>query len=134
MRTLKRNKRKFYYAQYETKVPSINEDGHRTGEYEPLYSNPMETSANISAAKGELITRLFGESENYDKVIVLDNTTPTIDEYTRLWVDIKPKFDTTGALVKNLSNEIETPHDYIVKKVAKSINSTLVAISKVNVK
>lgn len=134
MRTLARNKRKFYYAQYIKKIAIVDEDGHRTGEYEPLYSNPMETSANISAAKGELITRLFGESENYDKVIVLDNTTPTIDEYTRLWVDIKPKFDTTGALVKNLSNEIETPHDYIVKKVAKSINSTLVAISKVNVK
>lgn len=134
MKTLNRNKRKLYYAQYEGKVACVDDNGYHTGEYEPLYSNPKKGAANVSAAKGESDTRLFGESENYDKIIALDNTAPKIDEYTRLWVDVMPKLDGVGALAKNSNDEVETPHDYIVKKVAKSINSTLVAISKVNVR
>ena len=41
--------------------------------------------------------------------------------------------DETGALVTNDDGEVITPHDYIVKKVAKSLNSVSVAISKVTV-
>lgn len=58
---------------------------------------------------------------------------PSIDEYTVLWVDKTPQVDETGALVTNDDGEVITPHDYIVKKVAKSLNSVSVAISKVTV-
>lgn len=50
-----------------------------------------------------------------------------------LWVDKTPQVDETGALVTNNDGEVITPHDYIVKKVAKSLNSVSVAISKVTV-
>ena len=56
---------------------------------------------------------------------------PSIDEYTVLWVDTAPRVDETGALVTNDDGEVVTPHDYIVKKVAKSLNSVSIAISKV---
>ena len=89
------------------------------------HGNPIEFFANISAAKGETQTRQFGENESYDKVIVLDSDAPSIDEYSILWVDVIPELKEDGAT--------DTPHDYVVKKVAKSLNVTSIAISKVNV-
>lgn len=134
MRTMLRNKSKFHYALYKDKVPKVDEYGNLTGEYDLLYGNPESYSANISAAKGETTTRQFGESEAYDKVIVMDNSAPPINEYTVLWVDTIPEVDDSGALKLNDKGEVITPHDYIVKKVAKSLNSVSIAISKVNVR
>lgn len=133
MRTMERNKSKFFYAFYKEKVPKTDEYGNVTGEYEIIRDNPVECSANISAAKGETSTRQFGESESYDKVIVMDKDAPPIDEYTVLWVDKTPQTNEDGSLVTNEEGEILTPHDYIVKKVAKSLNSVSIAISKVTV-
>ena len=70
--------------------------------------------------------RQFGESESYDKVIVLDNLKSPINEYSILWVDTLPHLNDDGTT--------DTPHDYIVKKVARSLNSVSIAISKVNVR
>jgi hypothetical protein len=121
---MNRNKVEFYYSLYEGREPITDEYGNVTGEYDIKRGNPIKGYANISAAKGETETRQFGESETYDKVLVMDNT--PIDEYTVLWVDTMPEFDEDGGVI--------TPHDYIVKKVAKSLNSVSVAISKVNVR
>ena len=125
MRCMVRNKQKFYYASYIDKIELTDEYGNKTGEYEIKYSNPIEANGNISSAQGEMQSRQFGESESYDKVIVLDNIETPINEYSILWVDTLPLLndDTT-----------KTPHDYIVKKVAKSINSVSIAIRKVNVR
>ena len=133
MKCMGRNKSKFYYSLYERKEPIVDEYGNATGEYNVFYGNPQEFTANISAAKGETTTRQFGEAESYDKVIVMDNEAPPIDEYSILWVDTVPTVNEDGALAKNEEGEILTPHDYIVKKVAKSLNSVSIAISKVTV-
>ena len=125
MRCMNRNKVKFFYALYLGKAPIKDEYGNDTGEYEVKHGSPVEFSANISAAKGETQTRQFGENEIYDKVIVMDENAPPIDEYSILWVDSVPVIKEDGTT--------ETPHDYIVKKVAKSINVVSVAISKVSV-
>lgn len=131
MRTMGRNKTPFWYALYKGKSPVEDEYGNTTGEYEIERENPVRFYANISAAKGETSTRQFGESEGYDKVIVMDASAPPIDEYTVLWVDTPPALDADGALLLNEDGEVLTPHDYIVKKVAKSLNSVSIAISKV---
>lgn len=133
MKTMLRNKSTFYFALYKEKIPKVDEYGNMTGEYEILYYNPEKSSANISAAKGETTTRQFGENEAYDKVIVVDNDFPKVDEYTVLWVDKMPELDESGALKQNDKGEVITPHDYIVKEIAKSLNSVSIAISKVNV-
>lgn len=133
MRMMVRNKSEFYYSLYKEKIPKTDEYGNVTGEYDIIRDNPMKFAANISAAKGETSTRQFGESESYDKVIVMGNAAPPIDEYTVLWVDRTPQVDEDGALALNDDDEVITPHDYIVKKVAKSLNSVSIAISKVTV-
>ena len=125
MQCLARNKSKFYYASYIGKNELADEYGNLTGEYEVVYSNPIKVLGNVSSASGETQVQQFGESESYDKVIVLDNPNTPINEYSILWVDTLPLLNPNGITI--------TPHDYIVKKVAKSLNSVSIAISKVNV-
>ena len=123
MKCMSRNKVKFFFALYEGKTSITDEYGNVTGEYEVQHGNPTEFHANISAAKGETQTRQFGENGD----------APPIDEYTVLWVDSTPQLDEDGSLAVNEKGEIITPHDYIVKKVAKSLNVVSLAISKVSV-
>jgi hypothetical protein len=123
MRGLIRNKTKFYYALYSKREEITDEYGNKTGQYEILYDEPVEMFGNVSPAVGEMLNRQFGESVSYDKVIVLDNADTPINEYSILWVDTTP-LDKDGA---------EVSHDYVVKKVARSLNSVSIAISKVDV-
>ncbi len=58
---------------------------------------------------------------------------PPIDEYSVLWVDTTPELNEDGTLVVNEEGQVTTPYDYIVKKVAKSLNGVSIAISKVSV-
>lgn len=122
MRCLNRNKRPFSYALYEGReaVTETDEWGNviETGEYTVKYSNPVSSCGNFSPASGSMTAELFGGNEGYDKVLTLDNPNCPIDEYSILWVDA----DTTQT------------YDYVVKKVARSLNSVSIAISKVNVR
>lgn len=134
MRCLTRNKTSFSYATYVEPVEILDEYGNATGQYKVLYSNPIKTEGNISTSQGEMQSRQFGGTELYDKVIVFDKPAPPIDEYSILWIDRQPKVTQDGSLALTEDGEIETPHDYIVKKVASSLNSVAIAISKVTVK
>lgn len=133
MRCMSRNKVRFFYALYVSREPIMNAQGRPSGQHKVIHGNPIEEYANISAAKGETQTRQFGENESYDKVIVMDNVTPPIDEYSILWVDTVPQLNEDGSLAVNEKGEVITPHDYVVKKVAKSLNNVSIAISKVTV-
>ena len=118
LRTLERNKQVVYYALFDGKEPVIDEYGNQTGEYEILYTPPTLLKINVSAARGEYSTRQFGDTEKYDKVLMTDDLNVPITETSILWID---------------SLDTEKPHDYIVKKVAKSLNSVSIAVSKVSV-
>ena len=126
MRTLARNKIRIYYANYRDKIPLKDEYGNLTGEYEITYGNPVAVMANVSAARGESTTRQFGENVNYDRIIVLDNPRFPIAETSILWIDTLPEITDDG--------KTNTPHDYVVKQVAPSLNSVSIAVSKVNVR
>lgn len=95
-----------------------NESGTRV-----IYGNPVEMWANISPASGIDQTQQFGNLADYDKVIVTTDIDCPIDEHTVLFVDKEPEH--------NLDNDLM--FDYIVKRVARSINSISIAISKVKV-
>ena len=126
MRTLNRNKIRIYYANYSGKKPLRDEYGNMTGEYEISYENPVSVMANVSAASGESTTRQFGEDVRYDRIIVLDDPKFPIAETSILWIDTLPEIAEDGSTT--------TPHDYIVKKVAPSLNSVSIAVSKVSVR
>ena len=125
MRCLLRNARDFYYALYEGKNEIEDEYGNKTGEYEVVYGKPIKCKGNISAAQGEMQSRQFGDSEGYDKVITLSNIDIPINEYSILWVDNLPIINDDGTT--------NTPHDYIVKEDARSLNVVSLAIRKVSI-
>lgn len=123
MRCLKRNKTNFYYCLYSSKEAILDEYGNLTGEYKINYQNAVSLKANISPARGEAQAEQFGNSLTYDKVIVLEDIDCPIDENTVLFIDKDPEYDADS----------QPLYDYIVKKVAKSLNSVSIAISKVDV-
>ncbi len=119
MRILERNKQKFYYSLYEGDASERDVNGY----FQPKYSEAKSFKASISAAKGNTESELFGTTIDYDRVIITDDMSCPIDEQSVLFVDIKPKYD-----------ECNRPlGDYIVKRVARSLNNISYAISKVDV-
>lgn len=123
MKTMDRNKVSFWYLLYDKKVPITDEDGNETGEYRVIYKAAVQQRENVSAATGSAQVEQFGNFISYDKVIVTDDLSCPIDENTVLFLDKEPEYDKDG-----------TPmYDYIVKRVAKSLNSVSYAVSKVTV-
>ena len=58
-------------------------------------------------------------------MIVLDDPQSPIASTSILWIDTLPEIADDGST--------DTPHDYIVKQVARSLNSVSIAVSKVKV-
>lgn len=128
MRCLRKNKREFWYALYLGNEDGKDENGLYTGEHTAKYSAPKKYKANISAAKstsiyGDVIVETFGTDIQYDKVIVIDDPDFEIDEHTVLCIDKPLTYDANGRM----------EYDYIVTKVARSINSVSYAIRRVTV-
>lgn len=122
MKCLKRNKRRFWYCLYDSEVEQTDADGNYTGETAVGYNNPVACWANISPATGQSNQEMFGNLTDYDRVIVSDDLSLPIDENSVLFIDSTP---TTGAG--------EYGYDYIVRRVAKSLNSVAIAVRKVEV-
>jgi hypothetical protein len=97
--------------------------GDYSGETRIVYAEPVLAKYNISPATGNTSTEQFGNDIQYDKVIVLDDMSCPINENSVLFVDSSPSYDADG----------NPQYDYIVKKVAPSINSISIAIAKVKV-
>ena len=125
MKILNRNRVRIFYANYIDKVPITDENGYQTGEYRIAYTNPVEAGGNVSSARGEVVTRQFGDDESYDRVIVMDNPKVPITKSSVLWIETLPTIKPDGTT--------DTPYDYIVKQVAPSLNSVSIAVSKVTV-
>lgn len=124
MKCLNRNKTVFYFSTFEGMEQDFDDYGNPAGEPVSVFSNPVKAKGNISAATGQAETLQFGDGIHYDKVIVLDKN-PGIDENSRLWIDTLPELKEDGTT--------ETAFDYIVKKVAKSLNFVSIAVSRVDV-
>ncbi len=125
MRCMRRNKVKFYYALFDHREDTVDEYGNLAGSPKVFHGDPIFCKANISPAKNVDVVQLFGTDVNYDKVIVMDRPDIPIDENAVLWVDTLPVLDDEG--------KTETPYDYIIRKVARSLNSVTIAIAKVDV-
>lgn len=123
MKIMERNKSTFYYLLFNKKEDVKDESGYSIGEKRVVYDNAVAMRANISAATGQSQVEQFGNFINYDKVIVTDDMTCPIDENSVLFIDKAPEYDREG-------NPL---FDYTVKRVAKSLNSISIAVSKVTV-
>ena len=123
MRCLKRNNKTFWYALYVGETEKVDGSGNYTGEIGPGYSEPVSMKANVSAARGNADTELFGTDLQYSKTILTDDLGCPITEQSILWIDCSPT-DGSGRPV---------PHNYVVAGIATSLNNLLIAIREVKV-
>lgn len=117
MRTLARNLKTFYYANVTGTTAITDSDNYYTGEYTVTYSTPVAVKGNISPAMGNTYASPFGIFDDYDKIIVCDDPNLGITETSVLWVDA-PK---------------TASYDYVVRRIARSLNFISIAIKKVDV-
>lgn len=118
MRCLRRNKEKIYYANFVESEELIDEWGNKTGEYRVERTLPIPLNTHVSPSVGESDVRGFGTNVDYDRVVVCDDPNLDIQESSVLWIGVDPTTE---------------KHNYIVKKVAPSMNFTTLAIKKVEV-
>ena len=141
MRLMRRNLKPIWYCLYQGRNPVIGADGYETGDTKIIYSDPVKLMCNISPASGMIHSEFFGRIEDYDLIIVTDQMDCPIDENTVIYLERDPKrkmrlkiqlrTNPFGDLLYN-SGTTEK-YDYIVKRVARSLNHISYAISKVKV-
>ena len=121
---MERNKQPFYYMLYQSRTMLMDEDGNSTGQWAVEYAPPVKMKASISTATGKTQAEMFGNSQNYDKIIITEDMSCPIDENSVLFLDKTPEYDPeTGAPL----------FDYIVREVSRSLNFISYAVNKVNV-
>ncbi|MGM9924237.1 MAG: hypothetical protein ACI4EU_08395 [Butyrivibrio sp.] len=125
MKCLKKNMRQFWYALFEKAEETKDANGNYSGLYKSVYTLPRLMSANISAARGTTNEQIFGVDISYDKTISTADMNCPISETSVLWIDNAPVINSDGTT--------DTPWDYIVSSVAKSLNSVTYAVKKVDV-
>lgn len=128
MRSLQRNRQTIWYRLLTGDPEPITETDEwgnvlDTGENTQQYSDPVEMKINVSQATGAAITEQFGNLDNYDKVLVTTQMDCPINGTTLLYIDTTP----------TQTNGTWSPHDYVVRRVAKSINGISIAVRKVDV-
>lgn len=124
MRTMTRNRQVFYSASFVSSSMGTDGDGNYT-EMQNTYTDPVERTGVFTPANGAANDQLFGMNEIYDKVITLNQGEDYLTVGSVLWVDTMPDIDKQG--------KTTTPYDYVVVKVAPSLNFISVAIRKVAV-
>ena len=123
MRSLKRNKRELWYANYERTEPVydeyMNEIGHKV-----IYSEPIRRDLNISAGRGEASDEVFGKSLDYSRVLSPDTPDTPINEFSVIWIGIKPEYE---------NGEHKVAWNHIVAAVRDSKNVVQIAVKEVDI-
>lgn len=119
---LPENQVEFWYQCYEGEDYELDEDGRRTGDKIPIYSNPVKSKAFISANTGNAMDSPFGNDIVYDKAISTVKKLP-IDENTRLFIDRVP--------VLNADGSTDTKPDYECVCVKNGLVQNVWAIRKI---
>lgn len=127
MRGLARNKRDLYYSLY-LGTADIKEGGLVTGQKKVLYSAPVLVRMNVSPQKGVAAEEIFGINEDYTVTAITTDMSCPIDENSIIWFGIVP----TWTVINN-EVVITTANNYVVRAVAKSLNSIAYALKKVDV-
>ena len=119
MRCLSRNKQTVYYALYTGEAVARDAEGYVTGERPAEYSEPVAVRMSVSAARGSAELDQFGAGTDYTHTLVTSDLTCPINENSILWIGRTPEND--------------TKHNFVVSRVAKSLNSVTYAVREVSV-
>lgn len=124
MRSVQRNKQTFYYALRTGQTEQVDEYNNKTGSFTLSYSSPVKAKMNISAPKGTIDLERFGLNSNYTKVISTTDMDFPIAEDSILWIGITPDANGESGTVK---------HNYVVVRIAPTLNQLLIMVKEVAV-
>ncbi len=126
MKPLRRNQQPFYYAKQVESEPLEDASG-LNGQYGVMYGVPVKSWGNMAPTVGEKNTHQFGETLDYDHVLMPESGCE-IDDYSVVWwgCDDIPR--------RNPDGSFSPPWTHEVKKVARSLNHETVALRQVNIR
>lgn len=88
MKLLRRNTTIFQYLPPTGEESDLNELGEHTGEYHPVYGEPVRYRGNISTPSGKVNQTFYGLDKRYTHTLVMDNPRADIRENGKiLWRD-----------------------------------------------
>jgi hypothetical protein len=135
MRCLERDKQLVLIAFFVEKAAVENAEGKLTGKHKVVRTDPIPYMLSVSASKGSAENSPFGIDLDYDRTVIIEDIDCPIDESSVLWIDnvalATNSDEINGAFNTDLTGD--KPHDYIVKRVAKSPNCIAVAVKHVEV-
>lgn len=115
MRMLEKNKRVCHYAYPIEEKSILDEEGNQTLETETVFSDPVGLKVNYSAAAGQEVVEIFGSTTEYSRVLSFGRDCPLKERYI-LWIGVDPAVHAAN---------------YEVRRVADSVNSTLIAVQEI---
>lgn len=80
MRLLRRNTTVFEYIPATGEESDLDENERHTGEFHPVYGDPVEYRGNISAPSGKTQQAFYGEDIRYTHILVMDRVDVEISE------------------------------------------------------
>jgi hypothetical protein len=106
---------------------TVDEDGNILESNIPVYGDPIEIKANVSADEGRAFrestsVEMFGIDVFYDKVITIEGVGHPFNEATVFYINKSPYSD----------GDIDEAFDYRATRIAESLNSTVVAVKRVD--
>ena len=81
MELLRRNTTEFEYLPYTGEESDLNSDGDHTGEFYPVYGDPVKYRGNISTPGGMANQTFYGEDIRYTHVLVMKIPKEPISEH-----------------------------------------------------
>lgn len=81
MRLLRRNLIPVQYIPYTGRESDLNENQEHTGDFYPVYGDPVPYRGNFSTPSGYTNPTFYGDDIRYTHVLLLDNPKADIDEF-----------------------------------------------------
>lgn len=119
MRNLKKNSKNLWYSNYSGKVPILDENGDKTGDYESGYTVPVSFLATLSASRGNAYADMFGTNIDYTRTLSTVEKLP-IREESLIWVN-EPAMNPDGAVDSESA-------DYSVTGIAEGLVGVVIAL------
>jgi len=119
MRTLEINKQPMWYALCTGKSEIIDDNGLNTGCFEITYGKPVYYPVNMSESRNITQFDAFGVTSGYDRTFVTTDMSCPIKEDSIIWFGADPNTQ---------------PHNYVVHRIANSLNSITIAIREVDLR
>lgn len=121
MRLMARNGRTIYYQMLTSTSAITNDDSYDTGENVYTYDSPVAVVATVSPPDGRVARTAYGASDNYDRIVLIDDMSCPISDTSLLWLDEVPR---------TVDGQLTNKADYIVVRIAKALNHIKVVARK----